>query len=98
MCAAIEHGSILGYTWDGPGSSCVPSKPVNCQAPERWLCVLDQSLQKAHPSACLQCKACICASMSTCSASMSACSKRQARLMDLDGICYTKGVVARHVT
>ena len=82
--------SILRYTWDGPGSGCVLSKPVDCQAPERWLCVLNQSLQKAHPSACLQCKAETCASIS-------ACSKRRARLMDLDGICYTEGIVAKTV-
>ena len=83
--------SILRNTWDGPGSSCVLSKPVDCQAPERWICVLNQSLQKAHPSTCLQCKA-------YASVSMSACSKRRACLMALDGICYIKGVVARHVT
>ena len=83
--------SILRNTWDRPGSSCVLSKPVDCQAPERWICVLNQSLQKAHPSTCLQCKA-------YASVSMSACSKRRACLMALDGICYNKGVVARHVT
>ena len=92
MCAAIDMGhSILRDTWDGPGSSCVLSKPVDCQAPERWLCILNQSLQKAHPSTCLQCKA-------YASVPMSACSKKRARLMALDGICCIKGVVARHVT